>query len=308
MITFRVKRVYKGNLGPTVQVATGNGGGDCGAEFATGLDHLVYASGRDPAHLSVDMCSPGGWVGRNDLSTELRYLRKERPRAADLMPLHRRTSSAVADSEKNRKEFAERYEAATGQICGVVDRSAVGNEEIRTIDFLPTIGFPLHGSPSIDVKDDGRFCSGRLGPGEYYLRVSKGLLGGGTALYYPGVSEPAKAVRFRVEAGRVTSGVVFRIPKLRAYSVRGFLSADNKIGVGSDEVSVILVSLDGQIRDRTSVDFRTGFPLFQTKYFSFADVLPGRYRAFAWASGWLTSVAEVNVTTHGKLVFLKIKN
>src|SRR5262249_46516885 len=60
-ITFRVKKVYKGDLGETVELYTGMGGGDCGARFETGLDYLVYAYNRSPGKLWASRCSPGGW-------------------------------------------------------------------------------------------------------------------------------------------------------------------------------------------------------------------------------------------------------
>ena len=50
VITFRVKRVYQGDLGPQVQVRTGVGGGDCGAAYQTGMDYLVYDVGRIRLH------------------------------------------------------------------------------------------------------------------------------------------------------------------------------------------------------------------------------------------------------------------
>jgi len=46
LVTFRVQKAYKGDLGPKVRVITGVGGGDCGARFAPGLTYLVYGWGR----------------------------------------------------------------------------------------------------------------------------------------------------------------------------------------------------------------------------------------------------------------------
>jgi hypothetical protein len=124
MLTFLVKRVYKGNLGTEVQVRTGMGGGDCGARFETGLNYLVYAYGPSPAELGVDMCSPGGWLGSNYIAPELRQLRKEPPLVDDLAPVDYWTPAAVARRDREREEFLGRYTAATRQICGRVSPGA----------------------------------------------------------------------------------------------------------------------------------------------------------------------------------------
>jgi hypothetical protein len=309
LVTFRVKRVYKGGVGPVVQVRTGMGGGDCGARYATGLDYLVYAYGAKPTELAVSLCSPGGWIGSNYLSTKLRYLRKERPAPTDLAKLDYWTPSAVARRDREREEFIKRYAAATGQICGVVSPITAGNKE-RTIAFLPTIGYSPYGASTAQVDREGKFCSERLGPGKYYLYFTQGPWNGEleSALYYPGVSERTKASAFQVEAGEVKSGVAFRIPKQKAYAVHGFISVDDKTRIGKDGVVVMLVSPEGRPCYRQSIDFGTFFPLPKTKYFSFGNVLPGRYRAYAFGPGgdWLTEVVEVNVTTHAKLIFLAL--
>jgi hypothetical protein len=137
------------------------------------------------------------------------------------------------------------------------------------------------------VARDGKFCSGRLGPGDYRLYYTEGPWFGPwtSALYYPGVSEPAQATTFKVEAGQVRSSVVFRPPEQQTYAVRGFISVDDKTQIGEDGVAVILVSPDGRLRYKESVDFRTALPLPKVKYFSFGDVVPGQYRAYAAGSG-----------------------
>ncbi len=89
VVTFRVSRVYKGTFGPEVQLHTGLGGGDCAANYAPGLSYLVYAGGPSPDQLRVSMCSPGGWIEGSSVATDLRYLRKERPRSKDLAPIKR---------------------------------------------------------------------------------------------------------------------------------------------------------------------------------------------------------------------------
>jgi hypothetical protein len=312
LITFKVKRVYKGNLGGEVQVRTGMGNGDCGAQYATGLDYLVYAYGTSPAELGVSVCSPGGWLGSNHLATHLRYLRKERPLAGDLAPLEYRTPFAAALWDQEREEFVRRYAAATGQICGRVSQENEIDGEWRRVAFLSTAGYSPRGISTAEVDPHGKFCSDRLGPGGYYLYFTRGPWSGDpiSAIYYPGVADRAKASVLQVAAGQVRSDLVINVPKQVAYTVRGFISTDDKWGVGENGASVALISLDGQVWRGQAVDFRGSFPLPKVKYFAFENVLPGRYIACAFASGrgWLTRKVEVNVTTHAKLIFLELRH
>lgn len=113
-----------------------------------------------------------------------------------------------------------------------------------------------------------------------------------------------------VGAGEVRSHLVFRVPKQQAYTVRGFVSADDKSGLGEDRVTVVLAGLDGRFWGSETIDFRGSFPLPNMKYFSFGNIFPGRYMAYAVVSGqgWYTKVVEVNVTTHAKLIFLELKH
>jgi hypothetical protein len=53
---FTVTSVLKGEVGTTVDVYTGLGGGDCGYYFELGHEYLVYAFGT-PKALSTNICS-----------------------------------------------------------------------------------------------------------------------------------------------------------------------------------------------------------------------------------------------------------
>ena len=131
-----------------------------------------------------------------------------------------------------------------------------------------------------------------------------------SAMYYPGVADRAKATIVEVGAGQVRSNLVFRVPKQEVYTVRGLISTDDKSAMGEDGASVVLVGLDGRFWGNQTVDFRGSFPLPKVKYFTFGNVLPGRYIAYAFASGrgWFTKIVDVNVTTHAKLIFLELKH
>jgi hypothetical protein len=311
-ITFRVKKVHKGDLKEEVRLGTGVGGGDCGVLYQTGLDYLVYAYARKSGDLVVSMCSPGGWLGSNYLATELRYLRKEHPSKADLAPMEYWTPAAIAQRDREREEYVKRYTAATGQICGSISPKRKSDDQLEHIAFLSTAGYAPFPHATVEVDREGRFCSDRLGPGRYYLFYTHGLWKGSmkSALYYPGVAEQASAKSVEIGASQVRTDIVFHIVEPPTYAVRGFISADDKSGFGKDDVALILVGLDGRIWGQEVVDFSGRFPLPRLKYFSFGEVVPGRYLAYAVAPGrnCLTRIVEVNVARHSKLVFLELKH
>jgi hypothetical protein len=318
VITFQVQRTYKGQLGPEVQVTTGLGGGDCGAGFAPGLGYLIYGSGSNVRELVVSMCSPGGWIGSKNVETDLRYLRNERPTPADLIhPKHwtqltpKEASEEDEQRQRNVEEFQKRYAAVTGRVCGTIIRDNPGNGHPVNISFLSTEGYSPVDHPVAQVNQDGSFCSERLGPGKYYLFLTRGSDDGAlSALYYPGTSERGRATTITVSAGQDQSGLVLKFVKEETYSVRGFLSTNDNSGLAGNKVSVMLLNLDGdrQTWYTETVDFQGSFPLPRTKYFKFENVVPGHYIAFASVSSgnWLTRKVELNVSTHMKFISLEL--
>jgi len=315
LVTFRVQKAYKGDLGPKIQVLTGVGGGDCGARFAPGLAYLVYGYGPNLNELGTSMCSPGGWIGSDNVTTDLRYLRNERPISAGLAPFKPRTPEDSAERENQRqsnfRELEKRYAAVTGSVCGAVVREGAKNGSGGSMSFLPTEGYSPFEHPTTPVNQDGSFCSERLGPGKYYLYFVRGSdEEEPSALYYPGVGERTKARAIEVSAGRNQSNLIFRIPKQKTYSVYGFISANDKSGLNANDVSVALISLDGDIQTwhRQAIDFQGSFPRPKTRFFKFEKVVSGRYIAYTsvFGKGWLTKKVDVNVTTHMKFISLQL--
>lgn len=317
LVTFRVQRSYKGTLGPTIQVKTGLGGGDCGAMFETGLTYLVFADGTSPNDLNVTMCSPGGWIEDPSIAPKLRLVRKERPIASDLAISKSGTPDAVAAIEaqtrRNSEEFQRRYAAATGKICGRLLAEKATYENVGILSFLSAEGYSPIQHPNSAVNSDGSFCSRQLGPGEYYLCFLRGSRDGPMlASYYPGVIEQGKATKIEVKAGETESNITFNVPTQKAYSVRGIISTNDKLGLSANSVSVSLISLDGLpylfVQSKT-VDFQGSLPLPKVKYFDIDNVLPGRYIAYVSVrgEGWYTKKQIVGVTKHPKFISLELE-
>lgn len=311
VVTFRVERAYKGNSGSELLVNTGLGGGDCGATYQTGLDYLVYASGTSPDQFSVSMCSPGGWMGDRAVGANLRYLRHELPIPEDLRTTRpwwtRPNATQIQEQWKRDAQERQRlYAAATGRICGTI----VGLQQgLRgSIAFLSTQGYSPVANIGGGINDDGSFCSSNLGPGSYYLyyvRRSESA----EALYYPGVTDAAKATAVAVGAGQTASGIVFRIGQHGSYSVRGLVSTDQKISSSAavgPNVTIRLIRSDGDMRVWYSERATFIFP--RLGYFKFENVVPGRYYALVQPDepGWMTRKTEVNVTNHMRFISLEL--
>ena len=309
VITFKVNRAYKGEIGPTVQLRTGLGGGDCGARYAPGLEYLVYTGGPDTDHLRVSMCSPGGWLNDSEVATDLRYLRKERPTATDLARIE---SWAEQEQLRNRnfQESHARYVRAAGRICGTIIHSSPMDEPGGSIAFLSTAGYSPVAPLQAAVNGDGSFCSPDLGPGKYYLYFVVRKEREALALYYPGVTQVAKATPIEVSANRTQSNIAFKISKQNSYTVRGFILASENVNASQDlfhpDTTVVLIRTDGDWR----VWYREKaiFILPKLGYFKFTDVVPGRYIVCidAPGPGWMTRKVEVAVTTHMKFIDIEL--
>ena len=78
-IAFKVTESLRGELGDSVIVYTGSGGGDCGFQFSKGKSYLVYASALDREPLTTSTCSRTREAGRGAEGEikELRALAKE---------------------------------------------------------------------------------------------------------------------------------------------------------------------------------------------------------------------------------------
>lgn len=57
VVRFTVSGDHRGNVGPTAEVMTGRGGGDCGYAFELNQDYLVYAYKGSDGLLSTGICS-----------------------------------------------------------------------------------------------------------------------------------------------------------------------------------------------------------------------------------------------------------
>jgi hypothetical protein len=315
VVTFRVQRTYKGQLGTDIKVSTGLGGGDCAARFTPEFVYLVYLYPTNTGEFAVGMCSPGGWIEASELAPDLRYLRGEQPIPSDLVryrPYGTMAAKQRAAAAKQRQiqyeEFQRKLATITGKICGTVVREGAKDADLEAVSFLSTQGYLPGERPFAAVKDDGSFCSEPLGPGKYYvcLRATREKVT--LASYYPGVAEKKKATPIEVTAGQSRRDIVLKSIPQKTYSVRGFISTNERTEL---KPSVVLLRLGGDLRTdyySQAIDFQSVLPLPKVKYFKFENVLPGRYVAFVegMGPGWFTKKLELTVSTDNKFIFMEL--
>lgn len=154
VVTFRVQRVYKGELGAKVDVTTGIATMDCaGRRFSVGESYLLYGLNGAVQSRGTDR--------RWRAVERLRYLRKERPVPSDVQG-HRILPS---DYEKARRQ----YVATSAKICGTIIGSGANIAGRKSVAFLSVGGYSPYDLPDVDVDPGGSFCSYDLRPGKYYL-------------------------------------------------------------------------------------------------------------------------------------------
>src|SRR5689334_20873381 len=83
LVTVRVLRVYRGHVSGTVTVITGLAGSDCGFDFETGKQFLIYADRQRSGNLFTSICH--GTSGMERAGPALRLLRGEPPAPDDLL-------------------------------------------------------------------------------------------------------------------------------------------------------------------------------------------------------------------------------
>lgn len=266
LVTFLISRTYRGAEQPRATVMTGLGGGDCGFDFETGEDYLVFATAAGSG-LFTSICSPTELLEYAD--SALRFLRKESPIADDLV-----------DAETYRKNFIARF---FGQVCGRVTtsdgkplaRAMVDLTQIRNDGFEPETA----GDPDLS-KADGTFCI-LARAGGYLLTASLEDYDAHTRYsgYFPGVTKHADANRIEVQAGKKSNDVSFVVQQEKLYTFRSRVVMSN---VGplpwSTPGEHIAITLESAERGPLAYRLEQNAPE-PDGYYRFNYVPPGRYTA-----------------------------
>jgi hypothetical protein len=209
VVSIHVLRVYRGQVKDSVTVLTGVSEGDCGFDFETGKQYLVYASRVDSENLFTSICT--GTSALEQAGPALRLLRGEAPTPDDLL-----------DRASFYKKFTPKW---TGTACGRVTtvdgrpfgKASVDMTEVRDDPFPPRSA----SDPNLS-KPDGSFCIRVISPGKYLLTAE--TLDSDHDLrwmgYYPGVARNSEATIIEVTAGANLRDLNFTVRKEPVYTVR----------------------------------------------------------------------------------------
>jgi len=178
-------------------------GGDCGFDFETGQDYLVYAGRDDKGILWTTHCSDTELT--EFAETDLRILRGEPPSPTDLL---------------DEKNYWEQFNAQhTSDLRGRAIRSdgTPVSEDQLELSRERHDGFPLSGYPSgvgwATTEPDGSFCVERVRRGTYNLSLKD---------YDPNTDTQfvGSLSKIHVEGGKNVGGLNLVLHKDRLYQVR----------------------------------------------------------------------------------------
>jgi hypothetical protein len=215
VVSMRVLRAYRGQVSGTVVILTGMGLGDCGFDFETGKQYLVYADRIDVVNLFTSICS--GTSPVEHAGPALRFLRGEKPAADDIL-----------DWQVYRDKVEDQwYGTACGRVTSAdgtpFDKGSVDMTQIRDEPLPPMVA----SDPDLS-KPDGSFCIPTIRPGKYLLTAEKSDYDADIRWmgYYPGVGTHSHAVPIEIHAGENLSDLHFSVSKERVYTVSFRIVAD----------------------------------------------------------------------------------
>jgi hypothetical protein len=227
VVHFRIAYVYLGQNRVTPVVKTGFGTGDCGFDFETGVDYLVFANRDRKGNLFTSICSATDVLSRS--GPVQRALSGKPPEPDDLLD--------------PQAYYAKYVPLWIGKLCGrVLDENGkglagVGVELSRNRDPFPAA---IYADPD-NSKGDGTFCI-RADPGSYLLsgermdyETNSRWMG-----YFPSVSNYASSEVVSVEAGKTKTDVVLQLRKQPVFTVGFRLIAPDGSAVPGDGFMVIL--------------------------------------------------------------------
>jgi hypothetical protein len=233
VVTFNVLRAYRGNASGSVTVLTGLGGGDCGFDFETGKQYLVYARRVNTEILFTSICS--GTSSLEEAGPALRFLRGEPPTSDDLL-----------DPQKYYEKFgAQQYGTACGRVTRP-DGSPLGGASVDMTQVRDEPFPPKSASDPDMSKPNGSFCISGISPGKYVLTAETTdfdhdfrWMG-----YYPGATKRAEATLLEVKAGTKLRNLDFTVRKESLYTVSFRIQSSDGSPVPLDNLRVRIDSPD----------------------------------------------------------------
>ncbi len=208
VVSLRVLRSYRGQAAGTVTVLTGSGEGDCGFDFETGNQYLVYADKGDEGNLVTSICTGTSLLAHAE--SAVRALSGEQPTPDDLL-----------DAETYYKKFAPLW---TATVCGRIAKSDGTPLGQAWVDMTQLRDEPFAINTAADSdqsKADGSFCIRYIRPGKYLLTAERLDVKDYIrwAAYYPGVARPSQAEVIEVHAGENLADLHLGVDKVRVHTL-----------------------------------------------------------------------------------------
>ena len=262
LVTMQVLRSYHGLKKERVTVVTGLGEGDCGFDFETGKDYLVFAESVSDGRLFTSICT--GTTPLEQAGPELRYLQGRAAAAEDLLPLDRYYQKVASES----------YATVCGRVTRE-DQTPVAEASVEMMQVRPEPLPPRTADDPDTSKPDGRFCVQNISPGTYLLSAEKQNYQEGTRLmgFYPGVMKHSDALPIQVVPKTRLDDVNFVMRTQPEYSVRFRI-------VSSDGAAVPWKNLGVRIDspDRDALAYHESHGVNENGSYTLGLIPPGHYQ------------------------------
>lgn len=270
-VTFDLSHSYKGVVQKDVELTTGVGGGDCGFDFESGKQYLVFAFADTSGHLSTGICSGTGLL--EDSQSELSYLRGEK---------------VISETPKQNASVPPT------KFCGHIAARGINLSDSQV--FLIRVGnkSPIP-SEEAEIAPDGSFCFVGARPGKYYMAfISRDEDSPTSFVLFPGAANSSDSRPIELKSEQVHSDLKVVVEPQPTFSVSGNILIPKNSALPT-ECKVFLLNAD-------PLSFLVSYSVDvdPSGSFEFRRVLPGRYWTFVGvdsdaAPNWLTRKAEVEV-------------
>jgi hypothetical protein len=299
VVSAKVLHSYRGEVSGTVTVLTGWDEEDCGFDFMTGDDYLIYADRLGAATLFTNSCTGTSLLAH--AGPALRILRGEPPAADDLL-----------DGVSYYNKYAPLW---TGTVSGRItkpDGSSLTNAWIEMAQIRDEPYLPRSASHSAISASDGTFCIRDIRPGKYLLSAERLDLKDYLrwAGYFSGAAKEQDATAVQVRAGDVLSDMHFSVGRARVHTVLFRIVTSDGTLLPFDKLGV---SVDAADRDALSYHLsqnRNVNGIFPAGY-----VPPGRYlvqtyirtplkneKLAAILAKWRMTKKEMNISSDSEIV------
>lgn len=209
LVVVSANRVYRGPPQPGLVIETGVGGGDCGFDFETGAEYLIFGDLLENGNISTGICDPTVSLDHAPPAL-LRLLRAQAPAPEDLMDIQtqHKLGSAQAGAEICGRVIGPNHEPLKGVSVGLI--------RLRQEPVFERV------DAETESSRDGSFCLHTFDHGKFVIRAERIGKSRKSRLFgfYPGVTKFSLAARIELQGHerhrdleiRLVSEPLFSVP------------------------------------------------------------------------------------------------